>query len=398
METFRFILNPFTRKMRAANAPQPLPSDSIAFHKTLPGYATTPLVTLPDLAKSLGTAAVYVKDESYRFGLNAFKSLGASFAVYSWLQKQHTARFGKRFTPSEFVSGEVTKRIGPVTFTTATDGNHGRAVAWTARFIGQKAVIFMPKGSVPARIDAIRKLGAEVNIVDGDYDQAVRTAAREAEKHGRQVISDTSWPGYTEIPGWIQLGYYTLLCEVDDEVASRSDKAPTIVFVQAGVGALAAAVGAYYANVPHHKRPVLVSVEPTGAACMLESAEIADGKPHTSRGSGKTIMAGLNCATPSMIAWPVIMSAFDAFIAVDDAWAEKAMRSLARPAAGDPPVTSGESGAAGMAALLALMSDEAPRDTRKCLHLTKSSRVLVISTEGATDPDNCARIISGAPK
>lgn len=334
------------------------------FHRTLPGYAPTPLVSLPALAAELGLGALWIKDESKRFGLNAFKVLGASYAIHRFLQANPSA------TP---------------TFATATDGNHGRAVAWAAKRLGRPAVIYVPSNTVQARIDSIRGEGAEVVVVDGTYDDTVRRAAADGAAKGFQVISDTAYPGYMEIPGWIMAGYATLFEESEEQGAM-----PDAVFLQAGVGGLACAGALHYVRQLGAHRPALVSVEPTDADCLLESIRSPNGEMRESKGKQNSIMAGLNCGTPSLLAWPVIRAAMHWFVAVDDPFAEDAMRRLARGTGTDPRVVSGESGAAGLAGLLALKKDAAAWDA---MGLGPKSKVLLVSTEGDTDPVAYRKIV-----
>lgn len=350
--------------------------DVEAFHRSLPGYAPTPLVALPALAAELGLGDVRVKDESKRFGLNAFKVLGASYAIHRFMQKAPPPA-GKTLT-----------------FATATDGNHGRAVAWAARRLGHEAVIFVPSNTVPARINAIRGEGAELVVVDGTYDDTVRRAAADAEQHGWQVISDTAWPGYMEIPGWIMEGYGTVFAEATRQLATAGAAAPDVVLLQAGVGGLACAGTLYYFR--HGPRPKLVSVEPTDADCLAESIASPDGGIREAKGRQNSIMAGLNCGTPSLLAWPIIRAGMDGFLAVEDAFAEAAMRRFAAGQGGDPAIVSGESGAAGLAGLLALCREPELEDARRELGLGPKARVLLVSTEGDTDPVNYRRVVGGA--
>jgi diaminopropionate ammonia-lyase len=314
-----------------------------------------------------------VKDESRRFGLNAFKVLGASYAIHRFLEADQ----GRHHT-----------------FATATDGNHGRAVAWAARRLGHDAVVFVPANTVAARIEAIRGEGARVVVVDGTYDDTVRRAAAAAEQHGWQVISDTAYPGYTQIPRWIMEGYSTLFAEAMQKLESASSPPPDAVFLQAGVGGLACAGAVVFAR--RGLRPALVSVEPTDADCLLASAGSPDGAITLARGKQDSIMAGLNCGTPSLLAWPVIRAFFDAYLAVDDELAREAMRRLAAGKSGDPRIVSGESGAAGLAGLLALCREPGLRAARASLGLGPRSRVLLVSTEGDTDPVSYRSIVGAA--
>ena len=347
------------------------PADVEKFHETLPGYAPTPLHALPALARELGVGAIWVKDEGQRFGLNAFKGLGASYAIHRYLAA-HPPK-------------------GKLTFATATDGNHGRAVAWSAKRLGHDAVIYVPRNTVAARIEAIRGEGARCEVIDGNYDETVKRAAADAAKHGWQVISDTSWQGYTEIPAWIMSGYATLFRESITQLAGT---VPTSIFLQAGVGGMAIAGLAVAA--PLTPRPKLICVEPLDADCLAESAATSDGRIAEAKGKQDSIMAGLNCGTPSLLAWPALRAGLDGFLAVDDGWAADAMRRLARPQAGDPKIVAGESGAAGLAGLLALCKEPALAGARKALGLDGSARVLLINTEGDTDPVNYERIVGAA--
>ena len=363
-------------------------------HRAIRGYATTPLVELPALAAALRLGRVLVKDESHRFGLKAFKALGASYAIARWAAAHLHDRFSDERAPESLADGPLPERLGPVTFATATDGNHGRSVAWTARRLGQRAAIYMPALSAPARVAAIRAEGAKVTLVDGDYDAAVRRCADEAARHGWQVVSDTSWPGYAEIPRWVADGYLTLFEEVDEQLAARGLPLPDVVLVQAGVGALPAAAATHYRAAGRAHRPRLVCVEPLAAACFLESVEAGDGEPHTARGDQRTIMAGLACATPSPVAWPLVRDAFDLFVAIDDDDARRAMRRFYRPLDDDPQLTSGESGAAGLGALLALTGRPELAAARAEVGLGGDATVLLLNTEGDTDPDHFARVVA----
>lgn len=351
------------------------PGDVEEFHRSLPGYAPTPLVALPGLAANLGLGGLWVKDEGDRCGLPAFKVLGGSYAAERVMR-----RAGSR-------------RPGQFTFTTATDGNHGRAVAWAARRLGQKAVIFVPEGTAAARISAIQSEGAEVVVVAGTYDDTVRRAAAEAKEKGRQVISDTAYQGYMEIPGWVVEGYTTLFAEADRQFKSATGGGtPDVVLLQAGVGGLACAGTLFYFRSPS-PRPTLVAVEPTDADCLFESITSPDGSIREARGKQRSIMAGLNCGIPSLWVWPKLRAGLDAFLAIDDRFAEEAMRRLYHNAPGDSQIEAGESGAAGLAGLLALCREPGLAEARNKLCLSRMAKVLVINTESATDPVAFRRIV-----
>jgi diaminopropionate ammonia-lyase len=355
----RYRINPF-RDRGAHPAP---PRDRIrAFHRSLPGYQPTPLHHLPALAAELGLAMVQVKDESQRYGLPSFKVLGAAWAV-------HRLR-------------ETGARLG--TLATATDGNHGRAVAWIARQLGARAVIFMTADTTPARIAAIRDEGADVVVVEGTYDDAVRACAEQSAASGWQVVADVGYGEYREIPRWITEGYSTMLEEAAEQRTLAGWPEPDVVLVQAGVGGLAAAVVEHFgARTP---QPVIVVVEPTEADALLESALTPEGRPAPSSGTQRSFMACLNAGTVSLTAWPILRRGVDVFVTVTDDYAREAMRRFARPSGNDPPILAGEAGAAGLAGLLALLREPGLLPAREAAGLSARSTVFLLVTEGATDP------------
>jgi diaminopropionate ammonia-lyase len=319
-----------------------------------------------------------VKDESQRLGLPAFKILGASWATYRLLCQRLGQEPGAWATVDDL--RKTFSPLQPLTLVTATDGNHGRAVARAARWFGCQAHIFVPTGTAPARIGGIESEGATVELVDGTYDDAVERAAAMAGER-TIVVSDTAWPGYTEIPGRVAEGYETICSEVDARLASTGVAAVTHVFVQVGVGALAMAIVRHYAPTAR-----VIGLEPDGAACCYES--VTAGEPVTVPGPHTSIMAGMNCGTVSLVAWPELRDGLDAVMTLDDDTARDAMRRLA-----DARIVSGETGAAGVAAVLELTTNPAHRSVREALHLGSGSRVLALSTEGATDPPNYARVV-----
>jgi diaminopropionate ammonia-lyase len=348
------------------------PSDVQSFHQALPGYAVTPLIEAPEIAATLGVSSVHVKDESRRLGMPSFKILGASWATY----RAVCAAAGlERDAVNGLAELRAAVHQSGMRLVAATDGNHGRAVARIARLIGLRSQILVPQDMVPARIEAIEDEGAIVEVVDGTYDDAVAASAQLADSR-TIVVSDTAWPGYETVPRWVIDGYATIGAEVLQQLGARREAEPTVVAAQIGVGAFAASV--VRAFVPRGAR--VIGVEPVNAACAQASAMA--GHPIAIEGSLSSIMAGLNCGIPSLVAWPDLIAGVDAFVSVEDRDAEDAMRLLA--AAG---VVSGESGAAGLAGLLAF-ADE--------LELTASDRVLLISTEGATDTVAYERIVGGA--
>ena len=357
-----------------------------AFHKSFPQYSVTPLANLEGMAKRLGLGGLFVKDESYRFGLNAFKVLGGSFAMARYIAQQ-TGKDVSEMTYDYLTSDELQRDFGQATFFTATDGNHGRGVAWAAHKLGQKAVVHMPKGSTKTRFDNIAKEGAQVTIEELNYDDCVRLAAKEAEQteHG-VIVQDTAWDGYEDIPSWIMQGYGTMANEAAEQLRALEVNRPTHVFVQAGVGSLASAMAGYLSNLFPTNPPRFSIMEADAAACLYKGAEAADGKPRIVGGDLTTIMAGLACGEPNTIGWDILRNHADAFLACPDWVSAKGMRMLAAPVKGDPAVTSGESGAVGMGVISTVMTDPAYAELRDKLELGPDSKVLMFSTEGDTDP------------
>jgi diaminopropionate ammonia-lyase len=334
----------------------------------------------------LGVGGIWVKDESMRLDLNSFKVLGGSFAIYKFI-KSKLGMEDRDLTFDELVSEVTRAKLGDITFATATDGNHGRGVAWGASKLNCKAVIYVHKDTSIPRIRAIESYGADVRVIDGNYDVAVHQASVDAEANGWQVISDTSWPGYTDIPRWVMQGYTTLLSETQEQLAGTGIIKPTHVFVQAGVGSLAAATSGFYSSRFGADRPTIVVVEPTEAQCLLESARIGDGAPHSVDGDLRTIMAGLACGEPNPIAWDVLWDTVDAFAACPDYVAAKGMRVYAIPLAGDPFIVSGESGAVTLGTLMFLTEFSQYSELKESIGLGPDSQILLINSEGNTDPD-----------
>lgn len=391
----QFVFNPYRQERPIWNDPVFAPfgnEDIRAFHSLLPGYRPTPLISLPALARSLGVGEILVKDESFRFDLAAFKVLGASYAIYHFLRGRLAAHEDMATLVPALLAGEYAGRF---VFCTATDGNHGRAVAWTARRFHQRAVIFMPQGTVDARIRNIEAEGAEVHIVEGSYDDTVRHAAEEASRNGWQVIADTGYGGYLSIPGYIMAGYLTLFDEMEGPIHHPDTPGVDLVFLQSGVGSLAAAAVWYYVHRYGMSRPTLISVEPTAAACLHDSIAHGGGRMTVARGNAQTVMAGLNCGTPSLAAWPIIRDGLDLFLAITDDWAVKAMRAYYHPSGEDRRIISGESGSAGLAGLTALMAGDALSEARRRLGIGGDTRVLLLNTEGATDPAHFRTVVGG---
>lgn len=345
------------------------------FHKTIPGYAPTPLICLHDTAKELGVGKIWVKDESKRFGLNAFKVLGGSYAMAKLLSR----RLGLETTDfSLLTSPEVRERLGDITFVTATDGNHGRGVAWSAAQFGQKSVVYMPFGSARERLENIRAAGAEASIIDGNYDDAVRLAAKQAEKKGWLLVQDTAWEGYQDIPRWIMEGY----CTMGLEILEQLEEAPTHIFLQAGVGSMAGAMAGLFTAALEEKSTIVI-VEPNRADCIFRTAEANDGQLHTVTGPMDTIMAGLACGEPCSIGWEVLKNTAGHFLSCPDRAAAHGMRLLAREG-----VVSGESGAAAFGCIASILTTPNLAWMKEKLGLDEASRLLFISTEGDTDREN----------
>lgn len=378
--------------MLAALAPEEV-APAEAFHRSMPGYAPTPLVPLPGLAARLGVASVLVKDESHRFELNAFKVLGGSYAIARHLAERLGVDIAD-LTYDALVSPQTREALGPVTFVTATDGNHGRGVAWTAAQLGQRCVVHMPAGSATERLENIRALGAEADVTDLNYDDAVRLAAREAEENGWVLIQDTSWDGYEDIPRAIIQGYTTMLAEtVEQAAALPGAPTPTHVIVQAGVGALATAtVGAivHAYGTTAEGGPRIIVVEPERAACLFETLRAKDGQIHAVTGDLDTIMAGLACGEPVTVGMDLLADAVFAAVSIPDSVAAEGMRVLAAEG-----IVSGESGAAGVGLAHALLSDPDRADQARALGLDADSVLLFLSTEGATDLAGYEAIVHG---
>ncbi|MCE5196953.1 MAG: diaminopropionate ammonia-lyase [Negativicutes bacterium] len=359
------------------------------FHSSFPHYQPTPLLRLSSLAKHCGVAEIWLKDESYRFGLNAFKVLGGSFAIGSYLAER-LHRQVQELCYEELISETVRQQLGEITFVTATDGNHGRGVAWTAAQLGQAAVVYLPKGSSQERLQRIRETGAKAEITELNYDQAVRLAKRKADQNGWVVVQDTAWPGYEQIPCWIMQGYTTMALEALQQL---NGSLPSHIFIQAGVGSLAAAMIGFFRQVCAEAQPVCTVVEADAAACLYRTVKADDGALHFVDGDLKTIMAGLACGEPNPLAWPILQSGADWFASISDAAAAEGMRILGNPLCGDHRVISGESGAAGFAFAMQLLLHPRNAVWRSRLGLDAASRVLVFSTEGDTDAEQYRRIV-----
>ncbi len=365
--TVRLLMNPAAVDRGGDEFTAPFGAAAVAaaqaYHRSLPSYEPTPLVPLPGLAAELGIGSLHVKDESRRFGLKAFKGLGASWAV-SRVIEQHPGR--------------------TLTFVTATDGNHGRAVAWAAARSGHSSVVYLPHEASAGRVEAIARLGARASRVEGSFDDAVERARAAAEDQGWMLLQDTSWAGYEQVPRWVMQGYLTLANEAIDQLGGE---APTHVFLQCGVGSFAASITAFLVERFGANRPMVFIVEPEGAACGMAAMERSEDAPPRLEEAPDTFMAGLSCGQLSVSAWAILRRHADGWLACQDDIARAGMRRLARPAAGDAEVISGESGAVTAGLVETVCSQPELQAVRRQLRLDDYASVLLISTEGDTDEE-----------
>lgn len=356
------------------------------FHQKISGYQPTPLYALNELAALFGVNKILVKDESQRFGLNAFKMLGGSYAIARLLGEKYGLEINT-LSLAELKS-RITEKM---TFATTTDGNHGRGVAWAAKQLGQNAVIYMPKGSAQERVEAILRLGAECIVTEMNYDDTVRFTMKTAQQNGWEVVQDTAWDGYTKIPTWIMQGYATLADEVVEQMSAMGISRPTHVFLQGGVGALAGGVLGYLVDVYGANQLHSVIVEPELADCLYRSG--VKGQMVNVGGDMATIMAGLACGEPNPLGWEVLRNCATQFISCQDAVAALGMRVLGNPLGKDPRVISGESGAVGLGILAAVHYHPQRDALMNKLQLDSHSVVLVISTEGDTDVKHYREVV-----
>ena len=348
------------------------------------GYQPTPLARLDDMAARFGVGALYYKDESARFGLGSFKALGGAFAVLRLLQQKIHAHKNQHASSQDLEAGKFRDIVAGVTVVTATDGNHGRSAAWGAGRFGCRCRIYIHAEVSERRAEAMRELGAEIVRIDGNYDDSVRRAAADAAANDWQVVSDTSYPGYTELPGAVMAGYSVMMEEIVAQLSG--DSRFTHVFVQGGVGGLAASMAAWLWEKFGADRPRFIVVEPDLADCLMQSAR--NNCATEVRITRETIMAGLSCGEVSELAWQVLSRAADDFMTISDELVAPVMAALAYRA---PPIEAGESAVAGLAGCMAACAD------KKCRHelnLDAQSRVLVFGSEGATDREIYERIIA----
>lgn len=388
---FQALFQEPTKEIIPKNFTEEVANRVYNFHKQLPGYAATELILLKGLARQWGVGEIFIKDESTRFGLKAFKVLGGSYAVAQLICKE----LGIRLEDTDYAyltSDAVRQRISGMTLTTATDGNHGRGIAWAAQQLGIKAVIYMPKGTVQSRIDNIRSHGATVEVTDLNYDDAVRLANGMADKHGWHMIQDTAWKDYEEIPLWIMQGYMTMCKEALEQMIDKGVES-THVFVQAGVGALASAVLACISNKYREKPPRFIIMEPNNAACVFASAASKDRTPRAVTGDLETVMAGLACGEVNTFGWPILRDRPSCYIRCDNYVSANGIRILANPIAGDQAIEAGESGSVGIGVLELLTSHSAFAEIKEKLEIGPNSKILFFNTEGATDPVNYREIL-----
>ncbi|THD60096.1 diaminopropionate ammonia-lyase [Phenylobacterium sp.] len=384
LDTYRTPLDAADSAMLGGGAAEPV----MRFVRGRDAYSPTPLLSLPGLAGALGLASLRLKDESRRFGLGSFKALGGAYAVACLAVEAASERTNPPLDIADWRSPAVTDAAAQMTVVCATAGNHGCSVAYGAQRVGAKCVVFVPAGANAQRADRIARYGADVVRTPGNYDDAVAEASRAAEASGWIVVSDTSWPGYERIPRLVMQGYTLMLREVITELAAP----PTHVFIQAGVGGVAASVSAHFAEVYGATRPFVTVVEPSQAACVFESARAT--RPVTIPPGRSTMMAMLDCHRPSLVAWGVLSRAADAFMTLEDEDAVAGMRRLARPLCDDPATVAGESGGIGLAALLHVAGDP---ELRTAIGLDSDSRVLLINTEGAIDPERYRDLVGASP-
>lgn len=361
------------------------------FHRQIEGYQPTPLVSLPLLAERLGVKSILVKDESHRFGLNAYKALGGSYALGRLLAKHLKVDITEIDLQTVF-----SKLDKPLIFTTATAGNHGAGVAWAAHKMGQKAIVYMPKGSSLASAERIRGLGAECIVTKVNYDDTVRLANKTAAENDWILVQDTAWDDYEEIPTWISQGYMTMPDEAIEQAAAIGEGMPTHVMLQAGVGSMAGGVLGYLVDKLGAGNFETIIAEPAAADCIFRSGTSAQGNMVNVTGELNTIMAGLACGEPNPVTWPVLKDCSNYFARVDDSVSALGMRILGNPLLGDTRIISGESGAITLGLLYKVCSDTSTYDVHEKLGLNKDSVIMIFNTEGDTNPDRYRDIVWNA--
>ncbi|MGN7397358.1 diaminopropionate ammonia-lyase [Peribacillus frigoritolerans] len=362
------------------------------FQKTHSSYSETPLYNLKNLAEHLNVTDIRVKDESFRFGLNAFKVMGGIYAVAKYLAD----RLGENIENLSFKalqSSKYREKLGELTFISATDGNHGRGVAWAARELGHKSIIYMPKGSSLHRLNAIRNEGAVADITELNYDDSVRMCADLANEKGWIMIQDTAWEGYEHIPLWIMQGYASMAKEVVEQIKAEGGQHPTHIFLQAGVGSFAGAIAAYMRQNYKSNPPIIIVVEPDKADCYYQSFASKEGNREIVTGEMNTIMAGLACGEPNIRAFRLLRQYAKGSFSCNDNITALGMRVYGNPLKSDPRVVSGESGAVTLGLLYYLRKKTNDPQICQDILLDSNSRVLLISTEGDTDPSHYQKVV-----
>lgn len=364
--------------------------EAIADIKSWPGYAATPLHSLTALAAESDLAALWYKDESMRFGLKSFKALGGAYAVARQLQNVLEQRLGKRPSIADLLDGRLQAEVADIVVSCATDGNHGRSVAWGAQMFGCGCVIYIHKDVSEGRKQAMEAFAAQVIRISGNYDESVRMADVNAKAQGRIIVSDTSYAGYMEVPKDVALGYTVMLAEIVEQL---DGEIPSHIFIQGGVGGLASAVAGYFWDHWGERRPRLIIVEPEQANCLQLSAK--SGEPVVVDGDLDTLMAGLACGEVSALAWEILCNGADDFMTLSESAIPETMRLLANGYGGDVAIEAGESAVPGLAAAVIASQQESYRET---LNLDSKSRVLLIGTEGATDPELYRQLVGRPDK
>lgn len=363
------------------------------FHASMEKYKATPLVNLNNLSSKIGVDSLHVKDESYRFGLNAFKVVGGVYGLANVLAK-YLKLDSETFNFDDLKAPKHRAKLNEVTIVSVTDGNHGRGLAWAGKELGCKVIIHMPKGSAEARVNALRELGAEVHVTDLNYDDTLRVVIDYAAQDSKLLhVQDQAWPGYEEIPNWISQGYMTIAYEALNQLHFSGEKTPTHIFLQAGAGSMALGLAAYFANVMAKNPPKIILIEAQNANCYF--ASMRKGEPVRILGDLETIMAGLSVGEMNTEAYKILPHILSGYLSCSDEMSKLGTRLLAAPTGDDPKIISGESGSVGTGVLYHLMKSEGADELREALELDANARVLLFSTEGNTDPDLYDKIVYG---
>lgn len=385
------IITPQSTLMQVSLFNREAAAKVVKFHSTMEQYKATPLVNLKDMAQKIGVSSVHVKDESHRFGLNAFKVVGGVYGLANVIAKYLSLNIDE----IEFVDLKAPKyrtKLDEITIVSVTDGNHGRGLAWAGKELGCNVVIHMPKGSAEARVNALRELGAQVHVTDLNYDDTLRIVIDSASKDNTFFhIQDQAWLGYEETPNWISQGYMTIAYEALTQLYFVGEKAPTHIFLQAGAGSMALGIAAYFANILYKESPKIILIEAENASCFYES--IRKGEPVRILGDLKTIMAGLSVGEANSEAYRILPHILSGYLSCSDEMSRYGTRLLAAPLGNDQKIISGESGSVGVGVLNHLMRSEESTVLRKVLELDNTSRVLLFSTEGDTDPQLYRKIV-----